>query len=333
MADLAELRTVWVRAAGQRVTFTGVPYAAYADLRGHPHVVVDGAAQDGTVLTLSHWPNSATPDDLLADTSAEIVLRALREPERLAGATAVTNNHPDQDGLMGIWAMVEPEAARDRSDLVIGVATSGDFAVVLDTASRRAEAAITALMDRALDAGEDPYAAVLPHVCEVLDHLDRHEDLWRPAEESWDAGNAALADGTVTITEDHALDLAVVTVPADVAIPSGPVLCTATPCVRMFVDHGGASEYHDRYETWVKYVSRLVPARVDLVPVAASLTADEPDGVQWAYDGVGALGPALRVVTGSSNIEAAEVLRRVREHLVSAPPAWDPYAPRPPEAP
>lgn len=309
------------------MSFSGLPYAAYTDLEGSPHVVVDGAAQDGTLLTLSHWPNSATPDDLLADTSAEIVLRALGETERFAVATAVTNNHPDQDGLMGIWAVVDPAAALARADQVIGVATSGDFAVVRDDASRRSEAAITALMGLAMDAGEDPYVAVLPRVLDVLDHTGRYEDLWRPAEEAWAAGNAALADGTVTITEDVALDLAVVTVTPEAPIPVGPVLCTATAMVRMFVDHGDTCEYHDRYETWVKYVSRPVPGRVDLGPLAAALTADEDPGTRWSYDGVDALGPALHVVAGTSRLDPVDVLARLREQLSTGAPAWDPYAP------
>lgn len=310
------------------MSFTGLPYAPYDDLREIPHVVVDGAAQAGTVLTLSHWPNSATPDDLLADTSAEIVLRALDEPTRFEGATAVTNNHPDQDGLMGIWAVADPDAARQRADLVIGVATSGDFAVVQDTVSRRAEATISALMGSALDAGEDPYATVLPRVADVLDHTDRYEDLWRPAEAAWDTGNSALADGFVSITEDPDLDLAVVTVDPGVEIPTGPVLCTATPMVRMFVDHGTTCEYHDRYETWVQYVSRPVPRRVDLGPLATALSADEPRGARWSYDGVGALGPALQVVAGESGLAPDDVLQRLRAAFVTAPPAWDPYAPK-----
>jgi hypothetical protein len=309
------------------VSFAGLPYAPYGDVRGRPHVVVDGAAQEGTVLTLSHWPNSATPDDLLADTSAEIALRALDDPSRLGAGEAVTNNHPDQDGLMGIWVLVDPVAAIARSELVIGVASSGDFAVVRDDASRRAEAVITALMGAAMDAREDPYAALLPRVLDVLDHTDRYEDLWRAAEEAWEAGNAALADGTVTITEDPVLDLAVVTVAPDASVPAGPVLCTATPMVRMFVDHGDTCEYHDRYETWVKYVSRRVPPRVDLGPLAAALTADDPGDAQWSYDGVGALGPALHVVGGTSRLEPADVLRCLREALTAGPPAWDPYAP------
>lgn len=311
------------------MTFAGLPYVPYEEVEGRPHVVVDGAAQDGTVLTLSHWPHSPTPDDLLADTSAEIVLRAIEDPARFDGAAAVTNNHPDQDGLMGIWAVVHPRDALERADRVAGVATSGDFAVVRDDASRRAEAAITTLMGMAMDAGEDPYVAVLPSVLDVLDHTDAYEHLWQAAEAAWDAGSAALADGTVTITEDAALDLAVITVPADVAVPAGPVLCTATPMVRMFVNHGDACEYHDRYETWVKYVSRRVPARVDLASLAEALTAAEPGGARWSYDGVGALGPALQVVDGTSGLDPADVLARLRATLVAAPPAWDPYAPSP----
>lgn len=315
------------------MTFSGLAYAPYGDVQGSPHVVVDGATQDGTVLTLSHWPNSATPDVLLADTSAEIVLRALGEPERFAGATAVTNNHPDQDGLMGIWAVVDPAAALARAEQVIGVATSGDFAVVRDDMSRRAEAAITALMGAAMDAGEDPYVAVLPQVLDVLDHTGRYEDLWRAAEGDWDGGNAALADGTVTIIEDVGLDLAVVTVDPGTPIPVGPVLCTATSMVRMFVDHGDACEYHDRYETWVKFVSRPVPRRVDLGPLAAALTADEGDGTRWSYDGVAALGPALHVVEGTSRLDPVDVLPRLREQLATGAPAWDPFASAPKEAP
>ena len=35
-----------------------------------PNVIVDGARNDQTVLTLSHWPKSGSPEELKADTSA-----------------------------------------------------------------------------------------------------------------------------------------------------------------------------------------------------------------------------------------------------------------------
>jgi hypothetical protein len=62
------------------------------DVRGAPNVVVDGAREEGTVLALSHWPASGTPDALRADTSAEIVTlwtwRQLREWGRSRSTTS-----------------------------------------------------------------------------------------------------------------------------------------------------------------------------------------------------------------------------------------------------
>jgi hypothetical protein len=45
-------------------------YRAYGELAGIPHIVVDGSGQDGTVLTLSHWPGMPTPDSLRAQENA-----------------------------------------------------------------------------------------------------------------------------------------------------------------------------------------------------------------------------------------------------------------------
>src|SRR3954451_20485008 len=101
-----------------------LPYADTVDL---PNVIVDGAANVGTRLTLSHWPGSPTPPELLADLSAEIAFRAADEPERFAGLEVVSNNHFDQDGLASVYALVEPDGARARREHVIDVARAGDF--------------------------------------------------------------------------------------------------------------------------------------------------------------------------------------------------------------
>jgi hypothetical protein len=36
-------------------------YLPYTKLSGVPNIIVDGAAQEDTVLTLSHWPSSSSP--------------------------------------------------------------------------------------------------------------------------------------------------------------------------------------------------------------------------------------------------------------------------------
>ncbi len=48
-------------------------YIPYSDIGDQPHIIVDGAPLDSTVLTLSHWPNNQTPDSLQRDTSTATV--------------------------------------------------------------------------------------------------------------------------------------------------------------------------------------------------------------------------------------------------------------------
>src|SRR5580765_4089729 len=105
-------------------------YAIYESINDEPNIIVDGSGNLGTILTLSHWPHSGTPQEFKADTSAEIVLNFLRSPRRAefeAKAEIVSNNHFDEDGLMSVWAMINPEQALELHERVIGVATAGDF--------------------------------------------------------------------------------------------------------------------------------------------------------------------------------------------------------------
>ncbi len=105
-----------------------VPYGP--ELEGVPNVIVDGLANAATVLALSHWPRSATPQALKADTSAEIVFNYLRSPDADAlrgDAEAVSNNHFDIDGLMGLWSMLNPEEALEHAELAVAIADCGDF--------------------------------------------------------------------------------------------------------------------------------------------------------------------------------------------------------------
>src|SRR5262245_39330580 len=101
-----------------------VPYRLAATV---PNIVVDGAAAAGTMLTLSHWPKSGTPAPLRADTSAEIVFNYLDTPSVHVAVDAVTNNHFDEDGLVGIFALTEPTLAASQRPLIIDAARAGDL--------------------------------------------------------------------------------------------------------------------------------------------------------------------------------------------------------------
>ena len=56
-------------------------YLPYAAASSEPNVIVDGTANDCTLITLSHWRRSGTPADLMADTSTAIVFNYLDRPD------------------------------------------------------------------------------------------------------------------------------------------------------------------------------------------------------------------------------------------------------------
>ena len=101
-------------------------YLGYNASRTVPNVVVDGSPNEGTVLTLTHWPGIAQPVGLAADLSAQMAFGFVRSGVS-AAADVVTNNHLDQDGLVAMYALVAPAEALRYQKLLIDVAAAGDF--------------------------------------------------------------------------------------------------------------------------------------------------------------------------------------------------------------
>jgi len=310
-------------------------YRPYAEVRDVPHVVVDGSAQPGTVLTLSHWPGSPTPDLVRADLSAEIAFAYLDHPELRVDAEWVTNNHCDQDGLVSVFALAEPDAACARRDRLVDIARAGDFGRFHHRDAARCAIAI-ANLGAGIDG--DPYPELLGRLTELADHPDRYRAEWESEDAHLAATEQAIADGTITITEDPALDLAVVRVPDDwraravhrftmteAGVAHPYAVHNATERLVVVTLGSGPPELRDRYETWVHLVSRRPRPRVDLADLAAELTADEQCG-SWVFDGVQGLSPALHHVGDADpSIDDDEFLVRVTDALRAARATWDPY--------
>src|SRR4051812_47490620 len=110
-------------AAARRFEF--VPFGA-AGPRGA--LACDGLV-GGDTLHLSHWAGNRTPRELKADTSVEIALRysaAARDDGRRDDAACVVNNHFDTDGVLAVWALLEPERAAEHRGLIVAAAEAGD---------------------------------------------------------------------------------------------------------------------------------------------------------------------------------------------------------------
>jgi len=317
--------------------------------------MVDGAARPGTVLALSHWPATPTPPELARDLSTEIVYEYLRHPGLWTReAEAVTCDHLDEDGLASLFFVVEPEAALAHAGSLIGIARAGDFDVLDTVEAGRAVWALRALADPerspfAPETGQQAvartgwpsiaYAELLGRLVELIEHPDRFREWWAEEDASYEAGLAALGRGDLHIEEHPDLDLAVVRASAQLVpdrfarvghagvLPVHPaVLHGATAATRVLVARGRSYCYYDRYETWVRYVSRRLPLRRDLEPLALALSGEEQRGPRWEADSPGTLVPVLRPQGDTeSSIPIDRLVELVRGHLESAPGAWAPF--------
>ena len=311
-----------VMEAPERIDCRGLPRVAEGarfvpadDLGATPNVVVNGARLPSTVLSLSHWPDSGTPAALRADTSALIVERYLACDADGPEVAAVTNNHYDEDGLLGIWLLLErPAEGSPERALAIAAAEAGDFGTWTDPWAPRVAIAAMAMAERpttpfpevgrilAGAGGRDPagllYRALLPRTGPLLADPGRYRLLWGPRWEAVEADIALLDGGGATVEEVPAADLAVVRAPR----PLDPMalhprtrrmrILTALPDGTLTVGH--------RYETWVNYASRELPPRV------------EPDAAGGAAPGAGGAPGALALRGGGGDDPAADARRRPR---------------------
>jgi len=283
-----------------------VKYVPYSKLSGLPHIIVDGAAQEDTVLTLSHWPGSNSPAEFRADTSTEMVLNYLATPgaqKRYAPRVrAVSNNHFDEDGLCAVWALLHPDLAARQRDLLIDVATAGDFSTY-----RRPQAAKVVFTIRSYadphtsplagklqgedQAGSARYQALLPLLEGFFHDTERYGPYW---DAEWSAmlkSKTAMVTGQVELREIPHVDLAVAQAPEWL---HPMVLYNSTQRLRVLTAlPGGFYLLRYRYESWVQFVSRPVMPRVDLAPLLPRLQKLERSGARWTFEGLSAPTPAL----------------------------------------
>jgi hypothetical protein len=329
-------------------------YVPSGELSGMPNVVVDGSPAEGTVLCLSHWPGIGSPPEFAADLSAEMAFLYLAAFDRHEDAVAVSNNHFDQDGLVGVFALTAPAAALARRDLLVEVARAGDFAVTRSRTAARVSMVLSAYADPARTPLPHPptdydaltavlYDELLGRLTELCDRPEKHRELWAEEDETLAASEAALASGTVTITEVPDVDLAVVDVPERAPIGGGHrfggqwveglhpmAVNNATQRGALLTVRGRRYEFGYRYESWVQFRTRPVRPRVDLAPLAEQLTAAEGERggrASWVAERISGLTPRLAPAgEQESGLEPTVVRTLVEAHLRVAPPAWDPYA-------
>ena len=82
-------------------------FIPFSEVKNKQAIVVDSTHANGFML--SHWKGAPTPAAVQDDTSAAIVLHALRQNLPELSLPYVSANHFDIDGFVGVWALLNPE--------------------------------------------------------------------------------------------------------------------------------------------------------------------------------------------------------------------------------
>ena len=288
-------------------------FVPFAQLRQQPTILVDSVGL-GAALTLAHWRAAPTPVPLRDDTSTGSVLRALHHPETPGlEAAAVTANHFDVDGFVGVWSLLNPALARRHETLLRMVAVLGDFREI-DGAHPLAETALKLVCwlnaeekarfyepfgapmrrRREDEASAEKFEWFLPRFAEILTCPEGGRAAWQPEYDRVKAAVAHLQNPPTAQRRYPEIGLVVVATPAPVPYYAlfGP---TAGFDVVLSLYGGNRYELEYKYTTWIDLESRPTLPRLALAPLVARLNALETSGQTWAADGITDTGPLLRL--------------------------------------
>jgi hypothetical protein len=158
--------------------FQFVKYGAKFDSPTRPTISCDGRIE-GVTLELTHWNGNQTPDRYYADTSTEM---ALKLPQDCFIDAVILNNHYDSDGVLSVFACLEPEIATRYAELLVAGAEAGDFGEWSSDAGIKLDSCISGLLDDKDE--ETSYRLALKELPAILDDLTTaggttYEHLWK----------------------------------------------------------------------------------------------------------------------------------------------------------
>ncbi len=265
-------------------------------------------------LTLAHWRGAATPEQLRDDTSAGSVLRALHQSDTVGlEAAAVTVNHFDIDGFIGVWSLLNPELALRHEELLRQVAVLGDFREI-DVAHPLADQVLKLACwlnaeekarfyepfgapirrKREDEASAEKFDWFLPRFANVLQKPEAGREAWEPEYARVKQAAAVMRGPLTKLSRYPEIGLFVVRTPTPLAYYAlfGP---TAGFDTVLSLYDGGRYELEYKYTTWIDLESRPTLPRISLAPLVARLNMLETTSQTWAADGITDTGPLLRL--------------------------------------
>ncbi len=286
-------------------------FIPFAEVKNHKAIIVDSTHANGVML--SHWRGVPTPAEIRDDTSAAIVLHALRQELPQLNLAYVSANHFDIDGFVGVWALLNPKLALENEELLRQMALIGDFRE-LDLNHPLAGEALKLVCwlnakERELfykpfaaDEAEEKEAAqcvqkfryFLREFGPVLQDPNWEKGAWEEEVASVLLGYRDMYKPETTLTRFPELGLIVVETPHPVHYYA---LFSRTQGFDMVLACYSNNRYEleYKYTTWVDLATRPTLPRLTMAPLAARLNQLETSGRTWTYDSVTETGPLLRL--------------------------------------
>jgi hypothetical protein len=291
-------------------------FIPFTQVKNQPALIVDSMHPNG--LVLSHWRGAPTPASVRGDTSADIVFNALHQHLPGLDCPAVTANHFDIDGFIGVWALLNPELALAHEAALREAARIGDFRELKEQnpASALALKLVCWINARELehfyapfgtvDMAENEVVASVPKFAYFLREFgaivqdpEAARQVWEPEYQQVRQDYALIHSSRTHISTYPGIGLVVVRTPQPVhyyALFS----CSAGYDMVLALYDGNRYELEYKYTTWIDLDSRPTLPRLALKPLVALLNQKETTGQRWTGEPVTDTGPILRLGGGKT---------------------------------
>ncbi len=271
------------------------------------HILVDGPPYPKSELVLSHWPQSSTPVDLKCDLSTEIAFKWVQNQSPSVRTKNVSNDHFDEDGLIAAFVLISPNLADRHKDLLIDIASAGDFRTYQDPTAAKICLSLGAFSCletspwskelKVLDYFSQVnylYVNLLDLLPSLLEDIQKYGSFWQEEYHQIQIGKKKVFSQKVIIEEIPQIDLGIVDVKETFAEKKwlssvGRTMATYsfTNSSRILVLQSPFYELIFRYESWVEFVSRPIAKRIDLTSLEQRLNQMDP-AAQWYFNGIDA---------------------------------------------
>jgi len=287
-------------------------YRQYSpDLERVNKIIVDGS-KCGAGLQLSHWPGNTTPREFKADLSLEIVLRFIASsefPTRSHDFDLVTNDHYDTDGLLAIWALLNPSESLDHATALRAAAEAGDFneftapeAIQFDSivgafaSLEKSPVAAQIAGLREAQRWQIATEALLAEMPGLLYEPQRYRHLWDEEYRKFLETITRNRSGCAEVYESPAQCFSVISSPFPLNHFSRNITAKGHRILETVrTGEGSTYELYYREFLWYDIVTRSCTPKHLLLHAAETLNDLEPDGTTGSW-GVTRWSPALRFV-------------------------------------